>query len=79
VDPLDFPADEADDEADDRAYAVRPYALTGGRTRATKPDLALEALVQALDNAAFDSAPARLQADALSFDAPVTRWTDIPI
>ncbi|SAL51743.1 5-oxopent-3-ene-1,2,5-tricarboxylate decarboxylase [Caballeronia cordobensis] len=33
----------------------------------------LEALVQALDNAAFDSAPARLQADALSFDAPVTR------
>ena len=48
VDPLDFPADEADDEADDRAYAVRPYALTGGRTRATKPDLALEALVQAL-------------------------------
>lgn len=48
VDPLDFPADEVDDEADDRAYAVRPYALTGGRTRATKPDLALEALVQAV-------------------------------
>lgn len=46
VDPLDFPTDEVDDEADDRAYAVRPYALTGGRTRATKPDLALEALVQ---------------------------------
>ena len=48
VDPLDFPADEADDEADDQAYAVRPYALTGGRTRASKPDLALEALVQAV-------------------------------
>ena len=49
VDPLDFPADVDEDEADDQTYAVRPYAVTGGRTRTTTNDpLPVEALVQAL-------------------------------
>jgi hypothetical protein len=49
VDPLDFPADLAEDEADEETYAVRPYAVTGGRTRTTTNEpLPVEALVQAL-------------------------------
>lgn len=49
VDPLDFPADLAADEADEETYAVRPYAVTGGRTRTTTNEpLPVEALVQAL-------------------------------
>lgn len=49
VDPLDFPADVAADEADDHTYAVRPYAVTGGRTRtSTNAYLPVEALVQSL-------------------------------
>nr|WP_284288758.1 roadblock/LC7 domain-containing protein [Angustibacter aerolatus] len=48
VDPLDLPADLAEDEADDDTYAVRPYAVTGGRTRtsAKQEALPVEALVQ---------------------------------
>jgi len=46
VEPLDFPADfSSDGDDDERAYAVRPYTLTGGRTRT---DLPVEALVQGL-------------------------------
>jgi hypothetical protein len=47
VDPLDLPSDEAD-EADEDTYAVRPYAVTGGRTRTSKTQqhLPVEALVQ---------------------------------
>jgi hypothetical protein len=38
------------DLADERAYAVRPYALTGGRTRSGgRSPLPVEALVQTLD------------------------------
>jgi hypothetical protein len=49
VDPLDFPADLDEDEADDQTYAVRPYAVTGGRTRTTTNEpLPVEALVQGL-------------------------------
>lgn len=49
VEPLDFPADLDEDEADDQTYAVRPYAVTGGRTRTTTNEpLPVEALVQAL-------------------------------
>ena len=49
VDPLDFPHDVAEDEADEETYAVRPYAVTGGRTRtATNDPLPVEALVQSL-------------------------------
>ncbi len=49
VDPLDFPADVDEDEADDQTYAVRPYAVTGGRTRTTTNDpLPVETLVQGL-------------------------------
>jgi hypothetical protein len=33
---------------DEDAYAVRPYAVTGGRTVPTSVDLPVEALVQAL-------------------------------
>ena len=44
VDPLDYPSDLAEDEADDETYAV-----TGGRTRTTTNDpLPVEALVQSL-------------------------------
>jgi hypothetical protein len=38
-------ADEAEVE---ETSAVRPYAVTGGRTRATSSDLPIEALVQSL-------------------------------
>jgi Protein of unknown function (DUF742) len=49
VDPLDFPADLAEDEADDQTYAVRPYAVTGGRTRAKTSDpMPVETLIQGL-------------------------------
>ena len=49
VEPLDFPSHLAEDEADDETYAVRPYALTGGRTRTkTNDPLPVEALVQGL-------------------------------
>jgi hypothetical protein len=33
---------------EDDTYAVRPYAVTGGRTSSTSSDLPVEALVQAL-------------------------------
>lgn len=36
------------EEEDDGAYAVRPYAVTGGRTASTTADMPVEALVQAL-------------------------------
>ncbi len=49
VDPLDFPADLAEDEADEETYAVRPYAVTGGRTRTTTNEpIPVETLVQSL-------------------------------
>ena len=49
VEPLDFPADFSDDGGDDeRACAVRPYTLTGGRTRSSSTHLPVEALVQSL-------------------------------
>jgi uncharacterized protein DUF742 len=56
VDPFDPPADDGPDPADDgpgqaedSAYAVRPYALTGGRTRSPQhQQLPVEALVQSL-------------------------------
>ena len=48
VEPLDFPADDDGIDDDDRAYAVRPYAITGGRTRSTTEHLPVEALVQGL-------------------------------
>jgi hypothetical protein len=49
VNPLDFPADLDEDEADDQTYAVRPYAVTGGRTRTTTNEpLPVEALVESL-------------------------------
>lgn len=48
VDPLDFPAEGHEDEAEE-TYAVRPYAVTGGRTRTTTNEpLPVEALVQSL-------------------------------
>lgn len=37
-----------DDEGLDEARTVRPYTVTGGRTRAKTPDLPLEALVRAV-------------------------------
>ena len=39
---------EADETEVEETYAVRPYAVTGGRTRASSADLPLEALVQSL-------------------------------
>jgi len=47
---MDFPSDGTDggedDGVDERAYAVRPYAITGGRTRAgARHHLPVEALV----------------------------------
>lgn len=48
VEPMDFPDDDAAMDEHDRAYAVRPYAITGGRTRGTTLHLPIEALVQAL-------------------------------
>lgn len=44
-----------DDEVVDEARLVRPYALTRGRTRSGRGDLALEALVRGVDGAS-DSA-----------------------
>lgn len=40
-----------DDEVVDEARLVRPYALTRGRTRSGRGDLALEALVRGVDGA----------------------------
>jgi Protein of unknown function (DUF742) len=40
-------ADEAEAEVEE-TYAVRPYAVTGGRTRPSSADLPIEALVQSL-------------------------------
>jgi len=40
----DLYAAQADDEDD--TYAVRPYAVTGGRVRAASADLPMEALVE---------------------------------
>lgn len=51
VEPMDFPGDPTGgehDDLDDRTYAVRPYAITGGRTRSTTEHLPVEALVQGL-------------------------------
>ncbi|MFC6007348.1 DUF742 domain-containing protein [Angustibacter luteus] len=49
MDPLDYPSDVTEDEADEETYAVRPYAVTGGRTRTTTNEpLPVEALVQSL-------------------------------
>ena len=49
VDPLDLPADEGVDDAEDSTYAVRPYAVVGGRSRTTSaPNLPVETLVQGL-------------------------------
>ena len=42
----DLYAAQADDEGDD-TYAVRPYAVTGGRVSAASVDLPMEALVEA--------------------------------
>ncbi len=43
------PHDLYDDEVDDEARVVRPYALTRGRTRSGRTDLPLEALVRGVD------------------------------
>ena len=52
MEPRDFPVDGTDgqdhDVVDERAYAVRPYAITGGRTRAGSTHLPVEALVEGL-------------------------------
>ncbi|MGL4174241.1 MAG: DUF742 domain-containing protein [Actinomycetota bacterium] len=45
MDPLDYP-DDPDGEAADESYAVRPYAVIGGRTRTATVNLPVEALVQ---------------------------------
>jgi hypothetical protein len=46
VQPLDLPSG-ADDEGDGDTYAVRPYAVVGGRTRTASGDpLPVETLVQ---------------------------------
>ncbi len=37
-----------DEDDDFVTHAVRPYAITGGRTRSSRPHLPVEALVQAL-------------------------------
>lgn len=37
--------------ADDEAYTVRPYAVTGGRVSAASKDLPMEALVEAASDA----------------------------
>lgn len=39
------------DHADDDAYTVRPYAVTGGRVSAASADLPMEALVESADGA----------------------------
>jgi DNA-directed RNA polymerase specialized sigma24 family protein len=45
------------DEDGDDAYGVRPYAVTGGRTRSSSTELPLEALVQGLGAAAVGQTP----------------------
>jgi hypothetical protein len=45
VEPLDFPVGP-EDEAEEDTYAVRPYAVVGGRTRTTTTHLPVETLVQ---------------------------------
>jgi Protein of unknown function (DUF742) len=39
---------DADEPEVEETYAVRPYAVTGGRTRPSSTDLPIEALVQSL-------------------------------
>jgi hypothetical protein len=39
---------DADETEVEETYAVRPYAVTGGRTRPSSSDLPIEALVQSL-------------------------------
>jgi hypothetical protein len=39
---------DADETEVEETYAVRPYAVTGGRTRPSSADLPIEALVQSL-------------------------------
>jgi len=41
---------EHPDEGDDDTYAVRPYAVTGGRVSAASADLPMEALVETSAN-----------------------------
>ncbi len=43
---------DIDDELDDRAGTVRPYTVTGGRTRAGSEDLPLESLVRTVTDPA---------------------------
>ncbi len=41
---------DAIDPHDDETYAVRPYAVTGGRVKAAGKDLPMEALVESLSS-----------------------------
>ena len=60
VEPFDLPGDFSDDDTGHgRASAVRPYAITGGRTRASTAHLPLEALVQSLTADPLATTPER--------------------
>jgi hypothetical protein len=48
-----------DDEVVDESRLVRPYAVTGGRTRASRTDLPIEALVRGVSGAHGGGTPER--------------------
>ncbi len=68
--PSDFAGDEKSgpaDEAPDDGRAVRPYTLTGGRTRGSSRHLPIEALVRAVG--AEDPAPSPERARIVEMSA----------
>jgi DNA-binding transcriptional ArsR family regulator len=93
VEPLDLPVGPtgtfADDELDvgeERTHAVRPYAITGGRTRAGgRPHLPVEALVQGLaDPGAIATTPERRRILELTRDeylsvAELSAHLEVPV
>jgi DNA-directed RNA polymerase specialized sigma24 family protein len=55
------PTDVHDDIVEDDAYTVRPYAVSGGRTRPSSDRMPVEALVQALSEPSVGLTPERRQ------------------
>ncbi|WP_432497775.1 DUF742 domain-containing protein [Kineococcus auxinigenes] len=49
----------SDDDEDAEEFTVRPYTVTGGRTRPTNADLPVEALVEALGEPEVGMTPER--------------------
>ena len=85
MEPFDLPGDLTDDDpGHGRASAVRPYAITGGRTRASSTHLPVEALVQCVTAQPAATTPERRRILELTRDqylsvAELSAHIEIPV